>query len=214
VHPQSTVVNNIRFPGQYYDVETGLHYNYHRYYNPKTGRYVTPDPIGLRSGINLYLYGLNNPIHSIDLFGLELVQVGLPGLGRAYVDMSLATKIVAFILRNEASGVNVLFESAFRTTEKQTRLQDDPCATTPAPPETSLHEAGYAFDLKWPLIPEDQRQAVIRNAKDAGFSWGGEFDDPEHFYIEVPGGRVNRPNYILEAQIEYAIEQTRRKVQQ
>ena len=38
------------YPGQYYDPETGLHYNYFRYYNPQTGRYITPDPIGLEGG--------------------------------------------------------------------------------------------------------------------------------------------------------------------
>lgn len=42
-----TVENPFRLPGQYYDQETGLHYNYFRYYNPTTGRYITPDPIGL-----------------------------------------------------------------------------------------------------------------------------------------------------------------------
>jgi RHS repeat-associated protein len=40
-----TVVNNLRFPGQYYERESGLHYNYHRYYDPSTGRYIRPDPM-------------------------------------------------------------------------------------------------------------------------------------------------------------------------
>ena len=64
------MVNNFRFPGQYYDSETGLLYNYYRYYDPGTGRYITPDPIGLVGGINLYLYTQNNPINEIDPLGL------------------------------------------------------------------------------------------------------------------------------------------------
>ena len=64
------VVNNLRFPGQYYDAETGLHYNYHRDYDPATGRYLTPDPIGLAGGLNLYSYVSNNPINWIDPPGL------------------------------------------------------------------------------------------------------------------------------------------------
>jgi RHS repeat-associated protein len=71
VSPDSTEVNNFRFPGQYYDEETGLHYNYFRYYDPKTGRYLTPDPIGQLGGINLYTYVLNNPINAIDPYGLK-----------------------------------------------------------------------------------------------------------------------------------------------
>ena len=62
--------------GQYYDQETGLHYNYHRYYDPKSGRYLTPDPIGLAGGINLYAYAYNNPVNLIDPFGLWGINYG------------------------------------------------------------------------------------------------------------------------------------------
>jgi RHS repeat-associated protein len=64
------VVVNLRFPGQYYDEETGLHYNWHRYYNPKTGRYISSDPIGLNGGFNTYLYALANPVAYKDPTGL------------------------------------------------------------------------------------------------------------------------------------------------
>ena len=70
VHSKSTVVNNFRFPGQYYDSETGLHYNYHRDYHPGIGRYAEPDPIGFRGGINLYAYVRNNPLKYKDPRGL------------------------------------------------------------------------------------------------------------------------------------------------
>jgi len=58
------------YPGQYYDQETGLHYNYFRYYNPQTGRYISPDPIGLEGGINLFAYVAGNPIIHKDRLGL------------------------------------------------------------------------------------------------------------------------------------------------
>jgi len=66
-----TITNNFRFPGQYFDEETGLHYNMHRYYNPATGRYMTPDPIGLEGGINLYGFVQNDPVNFVDPWGLR-----------------------------------------------------------------------------------------------------------------------------------------------
>ena len=65
-----TVKNNLRFPGQYYDSETGLHYNWNRFYDPDTGRYVTADPLGLDGGMNLYAYVGGDPVNGIDPFGL------------------------------------------------------------------------------------------------------------------------------------------------
>ncbi len=67
---------NLRFPGQYHDTESGLHYNWHRYYDPRIGRYVTSDPIGLEVGLNSYTYVNNKPLVLKDVLGL---MEGFPG---------------------------------------------------------------------------------------------------------------------------------------
>ena len=60
----------LRLPGQWYDEESGLHYNRHRYYNPAQGRYITQEPIGLKGGWNPYTYPLN-PVTNVDPLGLS-----------------------------------------------------------------------------------------------------------------------------------------------
>ena len=61
---------DLRFPGHYFDPETGLHYNRFRYYSPVLGRYLQSDPKGQSGGINLYAYAAN-PLESVDVLGLQ-----------------------------------------------------------------------------------------------------------------------------------------------
>ncbi|WP_164705184.1 RHS repeat-associated core domain-containing protein, partial [Pseudomonas viridiflava] len=61
----------LRFPGQIYDAQTQLSYNYYRDYNPDTERYVQSDPIGLNGGLNTYGYVEGNPNSNLDFYGLN-----------------------------------------------------------------------------------------------------------------------------------------------
>ena len=61
----------LRLPGQMYDAETVLHYNYYRDFDPSLGRYVESDPIGLRGGLNTYAYVESDPMNSRDPLGLR-----------------------------------------------------------------------------------------------------------------------------------------------
>ncbi|HED5889313.1 TPA: AHH domain-containing protein [Salmonella enterica] len=67
---EGLVSNPLRFQGQYYDEESGLHYNRYRYYEPESGRYISADPLKLRAGLNVYQY-VPNPRGWIDPLGLD-----------------------------------------------------------------------------------------------------------------------------------------------
>jgi RHS repeat-associated protein len=72
------VTQNLRFPGQYFDAESGLNYNMMRDYDNTLGRYIQNDPVGLEGGINLYGYARGNPVNLVDPQGkiIPLLIIG------------------------------------------------------------------------------------------------------------------------------------------
>ena len=81
---QLAVTSNLRFPGQYLDAETGLHYNDRRYYDPDTGRYTSRDPLGFEGGINLYAYAGASPSRHTDPTG-EIIPCLMMNYARCMV---------------------------------------------------------------------------------------------------------------------------------
>jgi len=87
------VENNIRFQGQYFDAETGLHYNRNRYYHPVVGRFITVDPVGLLGGNNNYEYA-PNPIAWVDPLGLSCKEALNKRLDRLGYDAATKKQIM------------------------------------------------------------------------------------------------------------------------
>lgn len=96
----ATIEQPFRLPGQYYDSETGLHYNLMRDYDPRLGRYVQSDPIGLAGGMSTYGYAGQNPVTNYDPNGEFFFLLFAPVLGltttTAFVfDLTLALSLIA-----------------------------------------------------------------------------------------------------------------------
>jgi RHS repeat-associated protein len=118
------IENPIRFQGQYYDAETGLHYNLHRYYSTEIG-YIAKDPIGLEGGVNLYQFA-PNPLTWIDPWGLTKAPVSLPEAPGIYILTNGRTSYVGSAGIGKA-GMNKRMSSLSH--KKAQRLLDMPGTT-------------------------------------------------------------------------------------
>ena len=131
------IVYNLRFPGQYFDSESRLNYNYFRSYQPERGGYTQADPIGLAGGLNRYQYVESNPLSDVDPDGLNpalaCYRAGRVGweIGQRinpYVQPILASAIDSMLL---SSSANVSGAAAQRQAEY--RRAKDFCDTPPPP---------------------------------------------------------------------------------
>lgn len=153
----------LRFPGQYSDDESIYHYNWHRYYDPSIGRYISADPIGQAGGVNVFTYASNNPLGNIDSMGLSELEFNrstgsltvYPGDGQGGRAQGPGLSFDAS--NNARSGVSPSLPGGNGPAPNGT-FPTQPMVPTPGGPESALGDKGF---VRIDLRPTDANGNVL-----------------------------------------------------
>jgi len=187
-------VYNLRLPGQYYDSETGLHYNYFRDYNPKTGRYVQADPIGLAAGINPYFYVEGDPVSYYDPRGTFAalaasgLAVGIEALGTAVTTVTVG--VLAAVGADKLSNVLLSKQKSNSKEEKSKEEKSRQSKPKGCPPGT------IPID-QVPELSREQRHKIKHNLKAGPQDYVGIDRDGNAHTGDSNGEDENRGPYEL-----------------
>lgn len=173
---------NPRFPGQVYDPEANLDYNYHRHYDPATGSYTQPDPIGLNGGLNTYSYVGGNPVNLTDPTG-QFAQILIPGAvigtGVAAILCASNPSLCQKAVKGCFDGIKKMFNSPFidpKDVAGKTPNQIDKLATgsglIPKGPDPQSGQGAY-------VDPETGEQRILCHPN---------CNDP-HAHVNDPSGQ-------------------------
>ncbi|EPW3173111.1 RHS repeat-associated core domain-containing protein, partial [Providencia stuartii] len=152
---------NLRFQGQYFDKETGLHYNTFRYYAPDLGRFTQQDSIGLAGGLNLYQYA-PNPLTWIDPWGLSACGVKARAYEQKVQDLyggKLSQSSREYTAIVDGKSVNGIADHVVNLNGKVTAIEAkyvDSWAKSIRNPESSIGKASFAIK---------EQQTVLSQAK-------------------------------------------------
>lgn len=198
---------NLRFPGQYYDNETGLSYNYFRDYNPKIGRYIQSDPIGLNGGINTFGYVTSNPILYSDPTGQAIPLVVITGARLCLSNptcSSFAFLGASIAARKAAESISSLLYNYFPLTDVNTGYESnyDPDSYSPHPDERDyLHKAEGIEPAEWtdPWRNDDDKCKELRKAIDFLVEVAKNRARDLKKYHGGDGGHIKRFNRVKDA---------------